>query len=189
LFSIFVSPQFSEKEADKQTWRGMQGLLLLRRSAFALVRAEQLRRGAFYTFTFDVQKRAKIYLRGCGTSYSAVHEPSSIHLELDSVDADGSPCVVDGFAKASDGIVDIGLLVTRFDDDFARLAEPVIEQTGGMFKVFADSSVSLISFDGQSVFGNEAKFMVKAGTLKLYTVKGRAAYCRVYNNGEYKCFH
>lgn len=188
LFSIFINPQFTEKEANKQSWRGVQGLLVFRQSNMAIVEAAQLRRGAYHIFNVEIKRPSRIYLKGCDTSYSSHHGPSRVAIELDSTDMDEKACVIDGFIKDDlGGTTDVVILISRFKDEFSRLPEPVIQHSNGSFKFSADRAVSIATFGNQLKFSPEGQFAGN-GVLKLFTAQGRSAFC-IIKDGEHKCFH
>lgn len=190
IYAISVAPQFSSKESNKTMWRSLQGLLLLRRSPSVLLRAAQLRAGAFYVLEFSLKERSQIILRGCGFNFTSKQAAGPLSIEIETVDDLGDGlCVIDGFAKSVSGkIVDIALLLSRFKDDFAQLAKPRISITGGNFKVEADSAVSFMSFKGKGKFDNESSYYLSPGILRLYTSKGRYLFCDVKESGAV-CFN
>lgn len=189
LIQIFVFPQFTADQANKIQWRGLSGIILLRRSARTLARISQIRSGADFSVDLDLKEDSRVYLAGCGTRHDeTVNRPMwSLRIEsnLQSVTRQ---CVIDGFIKGKSGITDVAILISRFSDDVQKLPIPEIKFNRRSFTVNGDASVAVIGFNGKAVYGSRAKFMNDTGLLRLYSVKGRSVFCEI-GEGVAKCFN
>lgn len=188
LYRIFVQPQFTEDQAGKREWRGLSGVLLLRRTkAPTILRAVQVESRKVFPLVIPAERGSKVFLKGCSFSGESITASADLELDVDDFFSDDI-CVIDGFVKQKDEVKAIAILVSRYEGTFMPLPEPEIKLTSTKIRVNADSSVSLLAFLSQEKFESSAEFKMEPGTLKGYTVKGRAFYCMV-SEGVYKCLH
>lgn len=191
LFGITVMPQFSIEESDGIEWRGLSGVLLLRRSYRSMnlhvVRELRTRR---IRLAPQVNFKSRMVLRGCGLLFDQVVAATpSITLPPSGIEGD---CVVEGFIQNEFESQVMVYYVSRFSPQFSKLAPPKIKFGIDQIRAEAESSVSLMTFQSVSTFGRDSEFSYDPTlnrVLSLYTVKGRAAYCTIDGFGGIECFN
>lgn len=189
LYEVFVDPFFSIEESGGVEWRGLTGILLIRRSKEAIISATQLRRGDLYTFSVNLKRKSRVYIKGCGFSYDLSSDAKPLKLEFyPDLNLDQPVCVLDGVITSGLLRTDISILLSVFANDFKKLSIPEINYKNPFLKIGAESSVSLINFNSLSLFSSKALFENKPGTLRLYTASGRFIFCQV-GDKDFKCFH
>lgn len=190
LFAISVFPDFTEKESNGIEWRGLTGVLAVRlTSNVAVVKAERLRFMNNALLDLELNERSRVYLRGCGFKHHLVHNPGLFSVEIkDNLNPEGGDCVVDGYAAGVSGRkLDLAILLSHYAIDFTRLPLPELKIGERSLTVSADSSVSFMSFGKENVFSNSHTFQGSEGVLRLYTNKGRYAFCVIDRVAQ--CYH
>jgi hypothetical protein len=189
LYDIFIEPHFEAKLANRIRWRGVSGILLVRRSLIrAVALASQDESGVPHKISWPSVENTKVFLRGCGFDFQNVFVASQTPIEIeDQIDPKENLCVIDGFARTLKEINLISILISRFDKGFEKLSQPQIKFFDQSISVVADSAVSVIGFNGRSVFSNQAEFLRADGVLRLYAASGRTSFCEI-KKGEAKCY-
>lgn len=194
LFNIFVTPQFTAKEADKIQWRGMHGVILVRKSKNALLRADQYIDKKLFHYAFEVEPGSRVYLKGCG--FDIDQKVKDDYFELDEKNynpnyemASGEVCIMDGFVKSKSGkILDLAFLWSSYSEELSKLSQPQIRILDGKLEVMADTAASLISFDGETIFKNQGKFEARTSVIRFYTSKGRYGFCDLVEGSGFRCW-
>lgn len=191
LFGITIMPQFTTEESDGVEWRGVSGILLLRRAYQGLnLFAVRSPRTKPVTIKPPAIANSELAVFGCGILFHQ-NITSLPTFTLDPVPLEGD-CVVEGFSRYGNIALPFTYYISRYSPNFSNLSFPKIGFNGSTMKVDAESSVSLMSFQSVSTFGRSYTFDYDATLnrfLSVYTSKGRTAYCNVSGFGDVQCFN
>lgn len=191
IFGISVTPQFSERESKFQSWRGVSGVLVLRRPFFSSrFQAVQERTDRSVALDFKTLTDSTLYLVGCGMSlkqefrdFMQVRVPDS---------SKPNDCVIEAVIQ-NDKDTDLFVFyISRFSPEFQKLSIPAILRERHKLIVEAESSVTYMNFQGVASFGHSEVFDFDTGfdkILLLYSSQGRVTYCNIKSSEEIECYN
>ncbi len=189
VIAISIYPEFTTDESRGVMWRHFTALLVLwPTEENFLAKTKQFYLTEKVNYEFEEFSGSYFSYDGCGitqhTGYLEVGIKTYNFPSLTRRDF----CMYYGFIHNPNRSMDSVMLASFFDDTFQKLAYPEIQFRKGEIIVFSDQNVSMLNFNGKTIWSNKGIFSnpYSPRKLRVITTGGRQVVCDIYLE-KYSC--